>query len=272
MPEKQDRENAPALALPLDRNSPMPLWAQLCDRLARRLDAGEFTDSFPTELELAAAYGVSRQTVRQALRRFRVAGRVVAERGRGSRVAEQMGEIGAPLGALYSLFREVEAAGHRSSSLVRVLDARQDSSAAAQLGLDSRTLLVYLERLRLADAQPLAFDQLWMPFDLASPLLDIDFNKAAFYDELAKHCGVRLTRGGERIRAEVPTATQRRLLGIQAGTAVFRIERLATWRNQPVEWRITLARADRFSLFASWSPEQDYRVETEETTRHSPTL
>ena len=46
----------------LDRNSPMPLWAQLESELKRRLDAGEFNERFPTDGELVAEYEVSRHT------------------------------------------------------------------------------------------------------------------------------------------------------------------------------------------------------------------
>src|ERR1700681_1743284 len=102
----------------------MPLWAQLRDQLARELDAGEFGELFPTEARLALRFGVSRQTVRYALRDLRTTGRVVSERGKGSRVVES-GRIDAPLGALYSLFRAVETAGRASSSVVRALDERK---------------------------------------------------------------------------------------------------------------------------------------------------
>ena len=35
-----------------DRTNPLPLWAQILDDLRRRLDAGEFDESFPPEVEL----------------------------------------------------------------------------------------------------------------------------------------------------------------------------------------------------------------------------
>ncbi len=248
-----------AVVVPLDRSSPMPLWAQLRDRLGARLAAGDFAEVFPTEVELAGVYGVSRQTVREALRGLRAAGLVRAERGRGSRMVD-CGPIAAPVGALYSLFRAVEAAGRASRSVVRVLEQRRDPAAAARLEVDASTPLVYLERLRLADDEPLAFDRLWMPAELAAPLLSVDFTRAAFYDELARHCRLRLAQGGELIHAEVPSASQRRLLGVDTRTAVLRIERLATWRTRPAEWRVTLVRGDRFGLSAAWGPEQEYTV------------
>src|SRR5512135_2048885 len=91
-----------AAARPLDRASPLPLWAQLRADLLRRLDAGAFDEEFPGELALVAAYQVSRQTVRTALRELRADGVVIAERGRRPRVTGRA-LITQPLGTLYSL-------------------------------------------------------------------------------------------------------------------------------------------------------------------------
>ena len=55
----------------LQRDHPMPLWAQLEAELRRRLQAGEFADgAFPTDLELTRSYEVSRHTVREAVRQL----------------------------------------------------------------------------------------------------------------------------------------------------------------------------------------------------------
>ena len=50
----------------------------------RRLAEGELSGRLPTEPSLAADYRVSRQTVREAIRRLREAGQLTAERGRGT--------------------------------------------------------------------------------------------------------------------------------------------------------------------------------------------
>jgi len=104
----------------LDRRSATPLWRQVLADLTRRVAAGEFTEGFPGEHALRAQYGVSRQTVRQALRTLREEGVVTAERGRAPRLGTPT-EIEQPLGALYSLFasvRAVVALGYESVRLV----------------------------------------------------------------------------------------------------------------------------------------------------------
>lgn len=249
----------PAPGLPLDRRSPLPLWAQLRDDLRRRLHAGAFDDAFPGELALVAEYSVSRHTVRSALRELRADGVVVAERGRRPRLAGETA-ITQPLGALYSLFSAVESAGLRQTSRVRVRDVRADGVIAGRLGLEASTPLFHLERLRLAGDEPLALDTVWLPGRLAAPLLAADFTHTALYDELAARTGVRLDGGREHIRAVVPTRAEQRLLGIPASTGALAIERLGYSAGQPVEWRHTLIRGDRFSLIAEFSPRTGYQL------------
>ncbi|MCW2720393.1 MAG: GntR family transcriptional regulator [Pseudonocardiales bacterium] len=244
----------------LDRLGGRPLWEQLLADLRRRLDRDEFTESFPGELALVAEYGVSRHTVREAVRRLREEGLVIAGRGRTPRRAEPTA-IEQQLGELYSLFTAVEATGQVQRSVVRTLDVRADGVVAARLGLEESTPLVHLERLRLADADPLAVDRVWLPAELATPLLDVDFGRTALYAEYAERCGVRVTGGSERIRAAVPDASQRRLLAIPEGVAVLAIDRLGCAGDRPVEWRQTLVRADRFSVTARFSTRDGYRVD-----------
>ncbi|WP_369393418.1 GntR family transcriptional regulator [Streptomyces sp. CG1] len=237
-----------------------PLWRHVRDDLRSRLARGEFGDSFPGENELAARYGVSRHTIREALRELREEGLVTAAKGRrprplGEAVVEQ------PVGALYSLFASVEAAGLEQRSIVRTLDIRADAHVAVRLGMEESTPLLYLERIRLADGEPLAHDKVWLPASDARALLDVDFSHTALYDELAGRCGIRLVGGEERIKAVTPTAAEQRLLGLPEGVAAFSIERLGRTHGRTVEWRTTLIRGDRFSVVTQFDARAGYRLD-----------
>jgi GntR family transcriptional regulator len=245
----------------LDRSSPMPLWAQLLADLRTRLDRGDFEETFPAESDLVESYGVSRNTVREALRRLRTEGTVVAERGRRPRLAGSV-EIEQPIGALYSLFSSVEQAGLEQRSVVLALDVRRDAGVAKRLDLQRSTRLLFLERIRFAAGEPLAIDQVWFPADLAEGLLDVDFTHTGFYDELASRTGMRLTGGRETIRAQLPSARERKALAIDSSIAVFAIDRLGLTRLRPVEWRQTKVRGDKFSVLAEFSAGLGYRVDT----------
>lgn len=234
----------------LDRESPMPLWAQLEALLKARLDAGEFEDRFPTDAELVDQYGVSRHTVREAIRHLNKLGILRRERGRGTVVNRARFEQ--PLGALYSLFRSIEASGAVQRSQVLALREEVDAIVAEQLELPEDAPLLFLERLRCADDEPLALDRSYLPMDVAAPLRSSDFEHAALYDELERQCGARPDAGWERIAPVLPTPEDRKLLGMHRGEAAFSLERLGMVGGRPIEWRTTLVRGDRYRFVATF--------------------
>ncbi len=236
----------------VDRSSPLPLWAQVLADLTTRLAAGDFDERFPTDQELVAAYGVSRQTVREAVRRLADDGLLARERGRGTRVRTL--EFEHTPGTLEGLFHQVEAQGATQTSVVRVREQTTDAEIACRLELPARAQLVHIERLRLADGEPLALDRSWLPSRVARRLLEAPLTRAGLYDELARICGVTIVGGSERVRPVVPTASERRALAIPQGVAGFAIERLVRSEREPVEWRQSLVRGDRYSFVVELSP------------------
>jgi DNA-binding GntR family transcriptional regulator len=70
----------------LDRQSFTPFYQQIKSWVVRKIGQGDlsFGDVIPSETQLAAAFRVSRATVRQALYELRVEGYIIREKGRGT--------------------------------------------------------------------------------------------------------------------------------------------------------------------------------------------
>ncbi len=232
-----------------------PKWQQVLDDLEGRLARGEIADRFPTDRELVEEYGVSRHTVREAVRRLRARGIVERHRGLGSFVRTD--QLEQPVGTLYSLFREVERRGYRQTSDVLQLARCSDADTARQLGLPRDADLVVLARVRFADDVPLALDTVWLPADVGEVLLGADLSHTALYDELERRAGVRIDATEETIEPVVPDADTRALLETDEDEAVFRIARRGFADGRLVEWRITLVRGRRFAFVSTWRREGD---------------
>ncbi|MCP3854591.1 MAG: GntR family transcriptional regulator [Actinomycetia bacterium] len=243
---------------PLDRSSPLPLWAQLEADLRQRLGDGEFDDRFPTDAELTSQYDVSRHTVREAVRHLNQNGLLRRERGRGTVVNKS--EFEQRLGALYSLFDSVESQGVEQRSEILAVGETTEPVAAANLGLELDERIWHLERLRFAGEEPLAVDRVWLPLDVGSQIAEQDFTHTALYVELEGVGGGRPDRGWERITPVVPTAIERRQLGLAKGDAAFSLERLGSLGDQPLEWRVTVIRGDRFRFVVDWGGDNDGEV------------
>lgn len=237
--------------VPLDRGSPVPLWAQLEAELRRRLASGEFSRRFPTDREIVDTYGVSRHTARDAVDRLCSAGLLERRRGRGTFVRREFEQ---PAGALYALFRSVEAQGAEQTITVRQLMECTNGDAAHNLEVDGDHPLILIDRTRLADGVPLATDRVWLPADIARPLLDADLAHGVLYHELRQRCGVTVVGGWERIRPSIPSPRDCEELQMPANTAVFAIERLGRSSDRPIEWRVSKVRGDRYSFVTTWDP------------------
>jgi GntR family transcriptional regulator len=235
------------------------LWRQVRDDLVRRLNAGEFTADLPGEMALADSYGVSRQTVRQALRELREAGLVDAGPGRRSRPAEQA-DLAEPLGALYEVFTQLRESGVSVHGAVRTLRVGPDAVIASRIGLDESTPLLYLHRLWHAGNRPLALDHAWLPVTVAGMLLDTDVGRVGLYRQLATRAGVRLVSGSEWLHAIVPSAAQRALLHMPPHVAAVAVDRIGRTASGPIEWRHVVIRGDRFSIGADFSARTSYRM------------
>jgi GntR family transcriptional regulator len=234
----------------LQRDSDLPLWAQVRNDVTQRLENGEFVDAFPSDRELVAQYKVSRHTVREALRELRDSGILQRHRGRGSYVEPIALEQ--QVGPLYSLFRSIEDQGYRQVSTVLALETVRDTQIAARLWMVPSRSLFHLRRLRLVNDTPFAVDDIWMPADLVAPLFEVDFRHTAVYAELGRLVGLQPVKGWERIHPRLPDATTRKMLGIDPTQAVFFVERYTEHAKGPLEWRETIVRGDAYTYVTNW--------------------
>ncbi|MGI5182226.1 GntR family transcriptional regulator [Dactylosporangium sp. CA-152071] len=74
-----------------DPMDPTPLYIQVADLIAARIEAGELRprDPIPSELSIQQAYGVARGTARRAVETLRDRGLVVTIPQRGTYVVER---------------------------------------------------------------------------------------------------------------------------------------------------------------------------------------
>ncbi|MEU1602695.1 GntR family transcriptional regulator [Micromonospora matsumotoense] len=75
----------------IDEMSPVPFYVQLADLIAKDIDSGKLKPRtpIPSEAHLQQTYGVSRGTVRAAVKLLRERGQVLTFPGRGTWVAEK---------------------------------------------------------------------------------------------------------------------------------------------------------------------------------------
>lgn len=233
----------------LRRNGATPLHAQIADALRLQIQDEEFKsgENFPSERELAERYGVSRMTVRQALQHLRQDGLIYYERGVGTFVADR--KIDVHTRNLSGFSDEMLSLGLAPSS--RVLKLKREI-AGEQVRKDLHLTaddpeVFHLERLRLADDEPMAFEVTYLPAALCTQLDEADLTKNSLYQILVENYNLQMHHAAESLEAAAATKFVAKQLGVKAGTPVLVVHRVVfTESNQPIESARTTYRADRY--------------------------
>ena len=201
----------------------------------------------PTERELATQMQTSRTTVRQALTELVVEGRLVRRQGSGTYVAEP--KITWPL-YLGSFTEQVKASGFAPSSLL-LATSRVTASIdlASQLGLPPRAPVYRIERLRLADAWPIAVETSWLPAERFPGLSRQIRQVASLYALLAERYDTKLHTAEETIETAPATPREAGPLKVDVGSPMLVVSRQNfDSAGTPVELGRTWFRGDRVTL------------------------
>ncbi len=232
---------------------PMPLYQQLKQRLRIEIARGEYKpgDRLPAEPELIQQFGVSRITVRQALSDLAAEGLVVRRHGKGTFVAER--RIKHDLVRLTDFVEDMQLAGLAPSSRVLGFTHEPASPAiAAALILPMETEVVRIDRLRLANNEPIAYDTTWLPLRYGALLQESDLVSETIFHLLEERFNIPIERGTFLFTAGVADAAQAQALQVPVGAPLLVIERVSYTRNDdPVYVQRRYYRTDRVQYRAT---------------------
>jgi DNA-binding GntR family transcriptional regulator len=231
----------------LDRQSVVPLYYQIQQRLLEQIRSGELKagQPVPSEQEIAAAMGVSRMTARQALKSLCSLGVAYSQRGKGTFVSRI--KLEKNFRQVLSFSEEMHARGSRPRSRVLAFKrVRPDSAVAEALHLAPGEDIFLLRRVRLADSVPLCVECTHLPVRLCPDFQNAFDPRSSLYRTLAERYGVQIEIADEVAEASLATAGEARLLRIRKKAPVFRFTRTAYRLNgEPVEFVTSTYRGDR---------------------------
>lgn len=204
--------------------NPFPKYLQVRQVLERRLASEyELGQQIPTEQELCAEFGVSRETVREAVHGLEADGIVQRRRPRGT----------------FLIRRPDQAATQRITGLVEDLPALQldtharvlsaalvkppaEARAVARGGSD----VFRIERLRYLEGKPLVLHEAYLPATLGAKVSKLDLEHAAISQLLEQQLGLEVVEEGQQIEALVADTLLADLLDIAIGSPVLLIRRM----------------------------------------------
>ncbi len=240
------------------RNSPVPRYHQLKEILRERIRSGEWKpgDLIPSERELSESYGISRMTARQAITDLVNEGVFYREQGKGTFVTRR--KITQQLMRLTGFTEDISARGQRPGT--RVLSAQMlpaDDAAAERLHISVGQLIYCIQRLRLADGEPLAIELSQLSFKGCERLLEEDLEQNSLYRLLETKYGVPLMEAEQELEAGLAGNEETKLLKIPAGSSVLFIRRVTyTDRNQPIEYAKSVYCGNKYVFYTRLKRDQ----------------
>lgn len=224
-----------------------PRHEQVSAWLKDQIESGVYIvdDLLPSESQLGERFSVSRITVRRALQTLEAEDFIYRRQGLGSFVKDLHVHQG--LVRLTDFVEDMSASGIASrSSVLHFKPEDASPKVASALDLEENTRVVRLDRLRLGDGEPLAFDSTWMSVFYAHLLDGKNLEKETLYRILESDYDICICRGRYRIEAVNATNEIAQHLDVPWGRALLLIERISyTNREKPVYFQQRYYRCDR---------------------------
>lgn len=231
----------------LNHDSKIPLHRQAEELLRKLIKENHFRegDIFPKETALAMRWGISRNTVRQAINSMVKDGLLERKKKSGTRICKK--KITTDLSNWFSFTHEMEVKGVPFKTIkheVRVVKSDEDVALRLQIAIG--VPLVSLERIRSTDKNPMVYFESYF-----HPRLGLTGNEnfeQPLYEMLDKEYNVVPMYSQEEIRAIVADQKIAALLNIDKNTPVMERKRLVLDAGKrPIEYNICFYRGDCFT-------------------------
>jgi GntR family transcriptional regulator len=231
----ENRTSSVLAGVKLDHASPVPLYYQAARVLEEAVEDGRLPrgSRLDSELDLAEQLGISRPTMRAALKQLVDKGLLVRRRGIGTVVAPKPVTRAV---ALTSLYDDLKQAGREPRTRVLALEEVPcPPDVAEHLGVAAAVPVLRFDRLRVAGSDPIALMHNVVPVGLLE-IEKKDLERTGLYD-LFRGSGIAPHVATQRVGARKAGAEEAELLEIEPGDPVLTMTRIAyDTGGRPIEY------------------------------------
>jgi GntR family transcriptional regulator len=229
----------------LEQDRRRPRYEIVQEALRRAIQTGDLPTNavLPTELDLAEALGISRQTIRHALNELTRAGLLTRRRGIGTFVGSN--SIVHPLGQLSSFVRTLALEGEPPQSRLLGVRFTVDTVASPLLTGQADGILFEMSRLFAVEGEPFALERIYLPREIGAALPVDGLSAAVVDDMIREHAGIDVDRGTEVVELIRVGREEAALMETARDEPAFLITRTASSGDRPIELRRSIVRGDR---------------------------
>ena len=234
----------------INRQSFTPIYIQIAQAIIQNIHEGSLSygQQLPSERELAERYNVSRLTARQAIDELVQRGIAYRMQGKGTFLARP--KIREASGLL-SYSDELRQRGLEPTSKVivqQIITASDD--VATKLQLPNGADVFQLNRVRLANGQPVAVEYAYINLNLLPDIHQEDFENLSLFEVMRHHYGVYPVWAEAEIEARLVSKQEAQWLDMQLKQAVLVAHRVTyTEEFHPIEVVDSIYPGDRFPIY-----------------------
>jgi GntR family transcriptional regulator len=203
-----------------------PLHIRIRETIRRQVRDGKLVDEsgrLLTEAELVKHFGVSRVTIRNAIRPLVDEGMFARSRGRGTFLRSNKPENW--VGRLMGFSETIRDAGYEPGARVLHQGMTNRHDAAVRELLQERAVWE-LKRVRLADDTPIAIEHAYYPPDIGLELEKRDLTSIVMYRVFENELGLDIKEANQTISATRADRASAELLGVRAASPLLSMQRL----------------------------------------------
>ena len=232
----------------------LPLYYRVESALQQRMHEGDLKpgDRLPSEESLAREYGVSRVTMREAMRRLDAQGYVARIRGRGTFVTERIKESVSSTkftGFLEDYYTEIQRVQVKS---VQILEVPAPARVADALCIDRGRPVTFVRRVRFLENAPLALTTNYIRVEYGRRLREEALYRLPLVQIFEQVLGVAFGDAVQTIEAKFATDEVAAVLEVPFGAPILHVERvMRDEAGAPVEVVMSCYRADRYRYMAT---------------------
>ena len=235
-----------------------PMYREIAERLRQQIESGDFKSGaqMPTEQDLQAEYGASRNTIREAIKQLTTLGLVETRPGQGTfvipKVPPFLTSLTGPPETAVDYSGVMGEGGKATASPIQVEIQEATADVASGLGLALGDEVISRHRRRFIDDVPWALETSFYPGEFADRGAD-KLRRARNIDEgtvtyLRNAIGVRQVGYRDWVTVRAPNAIEADFFKLppDGRVAVYEMFRTAFDGNeQPMRLTVTVVRADR---------------------------
>jgi GntR family transcriptional regulator len=235
---------------PLNTRSRIPIYYKLYVLFAQKIRDGEWTEGemIPSEIDMTDEYGVSRVTVRKALKELEEENLIVRRRGARSLVANVRGLNSSPLiqGPVDNLLTQGLAAEAQNLETGWSLPPQRVLRA---LRLPEQTECYLVRRLRTHSETPFSYSQVYVCPDVAKPIIGVSLDQYPVLVHLER-AGFLASFAEQTISATLAQDPAAQALCVPLGSALIQLRRTVfNEAGRPCIYQNSLYRPDKYEYY-----------------------